>query len=69
MVLTTKTIELYVRPKTSLEDKVYLKTYYHHSQFNIEMDETPTKIQVHILQIACWTLTEEQQLVWLNLGT
>jgi len=63
MVSTTKTIELYVRPKTSLEDKIYLKTYYHHSQAYIEVDEKPTKIQVHILQIVCWTLIEEQQLV------
>jgi hypothetical protein len=28
----------------SLEDKVYPKTYYHHSQADIEVDETPTKI-------------------------
>ncbi len=69
MVSTTKTIEFNVKPKTSLEDKVYLKTYYHHSQANIEVDETPTKIQLHNLQIACWTLIEEQQLVKLNLGT
>jgi hypothetical protein len=33
------------------------------------MDETPTKIQVQNLQIIGWTLTEEQQLVKLNLGT
>jgi hypothetical protein len=30
--------------ETSLENKVYLKTYYHHSQVDIEVDETPTKI-------------------------
>jgi hypothetical protein len=33
------------------------------------VDETPTKIQVHNLQITCWILIEEQQLVKLNLGT
>jgi hypothetical protein len=49
MVSTTKTIEFNVRPKTSLEDKLYLKTYYHHSQANIEVDETLAKIQVHNL--------------------
>jgi hypothetical protein len=52
-----------------LEDKVYLETYYHHSQYDIQVDETPTKIQVHNLQITCWILIEEQQLVKLNLGT
>jgi hypothetical protein len=35
-----------VRPKVSLEDKVYLKAYYHHSQDDIQVDETPTKIHV-----------------------
>jgi hypothetical protein len=28
------------------EDKVYPKTYYHHSQADIEMDETPSKMKV-----------------------
>jgi hypothetical protein len=32
--------------KISLEDKVYLETHYHHTQDDIEMDETPTKIHV-----------------------
>jgi hypothetical protein len=41
---TTKLEDIYVKPKISLEDKVYPKTYYHHSQANIEVDETPTKI-------------------------
>ncbi len=49
-----------MRPKISLEDKVYPKTYYHDSQVDIEMDETPTKIQVENLQIAGWTLTKKQ---------
>ncbi len=32
------------------------------------MDETPTKIKTHELQIARWTLTEDQQLMKFNLG-
>jgi len=28
---TTKTTKFNVKPEISLEDKVYLKTYYHHS--------------------------------------
>ncbi len=32
------------------------------------MDETPTKIKPHELQIAGWTLIENQQLLKLNLG-
>ncbi len=43
---TTNTTKFHVRPHISLEDKVYPKTYYHHSQVDIEVDETPTKIQV-----------------------
>jgi hypothetical protein len=46
---TAKPIKFNVKPKISLENKVYPKTYYHHSQANIEMDETPTKIQVQNL--------------------
>jgi hypothetical protein len=46
---TTKPKDFYVRLEISLEDKVYPKTYYHHSQIDIEMDETPTKIQVQNL--------------------
>jgi hypothetical protein len=42
----TKTIEFNVTLETSLEDKDYLETYYHHNQADIEVDETPTKIQV-----------------------
>jgi len=43
---TTKLEDFYVRPEISLEDKVYPKTYYYHSQDEIEVDETPSKIQV-----------------------
>jgi hypothetical protein len=65
---TINIIEFHVKLKISLEEKVYLETYYHHSQTNMEMNETPTKIQVHNLQITRWTLIKEQ-LVKLNLGT
>ncbi len=37
------------RPHILLEDKVCPKTYYHHNQVNIEMDETLAKIQVQNL--------------------
>ncbi len=53
VVSTIKTTKFNVKPKTSLEDKVYLGTYYHHNQVYIEMDDTPTKIQVQNLQITC----------------
>jgi hypothetical protein len=43
---TINKIKFHVKPEISLENKVYPKTYYHHSQANIEVDETPTKIQV-----------------------
>ncbi len=33
------------------------------------MDETPTKIKAHELQIVGWTLTKDQQLMKLNMGT
>jgi hypothetical protein len=33
------------------------------------MDETPTKIRTHELQIVGWTLIEDQQLMKFNLGT
>ncbi len=46
MSTTTKSKDLYVRPKISLEDKVYLETYYHHTQDDIQVDETLAKIQV-----------------------
>jgi hypothetical protein len=44
MATRTKIIEFNVKLEMSLEDKVYPKTYYHHSQADIEVDETPTKI-------------------------
>jgi hypothetical protein len=45
MVLsTTNTIKFHVNLENSLEDKVYPETYYHHSQVDIEVDETLTKI-------------------------
>jgi hypothetical protein len=55
-------------PKVALEDKVYPKMYYKHQPGNVAMDETPTKIKAHGLQIVGWTLTEDQQLMKLNLG-
>ncbi len=33
-----------VKPKVSSKDKVYPKTYYHNSQDDIQVDETPTRI-------------------------
>jgi hypothetical protein len=39
-----KSKDVFVKLEDSLEDKVYLKTYYHHSQDDIQVDETPTKI-------------------------
>jgi len=35
----------------SLEGNDYPKTYYHHSQIDIKVDETPAKIQVENFQI------------------
>jgi len=37
--------------KITLEDEVYLKTYYRHQPRNVIMDETRTKIKAHELQI------------------
>jgi len=54
-----KSKDFYVKPKISLEDKVYPKTYYHHSQDDIQVDETPAKIHIQNLQIISWTLTKE----------
>jgi hypothetical protein len=42
--------------------------YYIHQPGNVVVDETPTKIKAHGLQIARWTLTRDQQLMELNLG-
>jgi len=47
--LTVKLEDFYVTPKVSLEDKVYLETYYHHSQDDIQMNKTLVKIQVQNL--------------------
>jgi hypothetical protein len=58
-VASTTTTKFNVKPNTSLEDKVYLKTYYHHSQADIEVGETPAKIQVQNLQIASLTLIKK----------
>jgi general stress protein 26 len=41
---TTEATKFNVKPKMSLKDKVYLETYYHHSQVDIEVDETLDKI-------------------------
>jgi uncharacterized membrane protein len=50
VVLSTKKLkDFYVKLEVSLEDKVYPKTYYHHSQANIKMDETLAKIYVQNL--------------------
>ncbi len=46
MASTTKTTKFNVKAETPLEDKVYLKSYYRHNQADIEVGETPTKIQV-----------------------
>ncbi len=48
---------------------MYLEMYYEHQLGNVVVDETPTKIKVQGLQIARWTLTKDQQLMKLNLGT
>jgi hypothetical protein len=46
MASTTKTTKSNVILEVSLEDKVYIKTYYHHIQVDIEEDETSAKIEV-----------------------
>jgi hypothetical protein len=43
--------------------------YYNHQPRSVEVDETPTKIKPHELQIRGWTLTKDQQLMKFNLGT
>jgi hypothetical protein len=52
-----------------MENKVYPYTYYRHQLRNVVVDEISTKIKAQRLQIAGWKLTENQQLVKLNLGT
>jgi hypothetical protein len=39
-----KSKDFCVRPEVSSEDKVYPKTYYHHSHDDIQVDETLAKI-------------------------
>ncbi len=48
---------------------MYPKMYYNHQPRSVEVDETPTKIKPHELQIRGWTLTKDQQLMKFNLGT
>jgi hypothetical protein len=45
MVLSIVKLEDFcVKPKVSLEDKVYPETYYHHNHDDMQVDETPVKI-------------------------
>ncbi len=47
MVFSTMKSEYFcVKLEVSLEDMVYLKTYYIHSQDDIQVDETLAKIQI-----------------------
>ncbi len=55
--------------EVALEDKAYPKMQYNHQPRSVAMDETPTKIRTHELQIVGWTLIEDQQLMKFNLGT
>ncbi len=55
--------------EVALEDKVYPETYYNHQLRSVAMDEIPTKIKAHESQIVGWMLTEDQQLMKLNLRT
>jgi hypothetical protein len=41
-----KSKDFCVKPEVSLEEKVYPEAYYHHTQDDIQMDETLAKIQV-----------------------
>ncbi len=43
--------------------------YYRHQPNNVIVDETLAKIKAHGLQIVGWTLTKDQQLMKLDLGT
>jgi len=52
-----------------MEDKVYPETYYRHQLRSVVMHETIANIKAQGLQIGGWTLTEDQQLMKLNLGT
>jgi hypothetical protein len=46
--------------RVGLENKVYLETYYSHQPGSVTMDEIPTNFKAQEMQIARWTLTEEQ---------
>ncbi len=48
---------------------MYLETYYNHQPRTITMDEIPTNFKAQEMQIAKWTLTEDQQLMKFNLET
>ncbi len=41
--------------------------YYRHQPRNLIVDETPTNIKAHGLQIVGWVLIKDQQLMKLNL--
>jgi len=41
---TIKSKDFCVKLEVSLEDKVYLETYYHHGHDDLQVDETPAKI-------------------------
>jgi len=56
-------------PEVVLEDKVYLDTYYKHQPKSVVVDEILATIKAQGLQIARWTLDENQQLMKFNLET
>jgi hypothetical protein len=35
-----KSKDLFIKPKVSLDDKVYLEAYYHHNHDDIQVNET-----------------------------
>ncbi len=47
-------------PIVALENKVYPKTYYNHTQGNVKVDETPKKVKAQELNVVGWTLINEQ---------
>jgi hypothetical protein len=48
---------------------VYLKTYYRHQPGSVVVDEIPTNIKTHELQIVGWIITKDQQLMKFNIGS
>jgi hypothetical protein len=38
--LIVKSKDLFIKPKVSLDDKVYLEAYYHHNHDDIQVNET-----------------------------